>query len=794
MVRKSIFANLEKGSVKQRVENDNDVFELSWLSIRGDSSRHGEQDEVDLSCLYHFMADKTQPKLPERVSATHSVARQIRKQIRDKRSENTFYEGFYVFRRYIQHCDANGIDPFSSEGYLAYAGDKGHLRQKVALYESCPVFLAELDDGAELGHSEVTAGHKAMRVRTFLRMGIKFDESLPDKHEPFSQNERKLTIPYSTEDTDRILKVLLRAFDGLYELISSVGDISLIPTSTVINLGDGMGEVTLNSEANALKQHPLNVCMSIGYALFSYYTALNRTVILNAAHPIEFEKRIIGDKTLRSVTLSLWKSRAGRFVEGVLTNEVPVQDISENEFDVAIEKKTGVELVKKLIRLAEICGCANQRDPLFFHLGEGGNVRGFDTSYVSDLPLLFDMRLIDTTPVNKVFLEGFRAAITGQNLHVSAQSDGDSRRLSKKLTRVGTYKAHKEAVSCAMAILSSYNNPEAFFGATLPLRPETENSEGMIEWGFTKSGSGERGCFYLPKELSGFVTELMSWAECVQDEGEVLLLPIPQRQGGYRKDFEWLSPERLPSLHTTIRLLNIPSGKFYIDLNTKRFRALTATIEYDDSDFGYSASVVLDNDISTYEKHYLGGDQEENQLIMAQSLEVASQLFKGKSKAEAIQATKESLKRDVLAFDEYKRSRLHINQNGFACSGAPDIDRSIEPEFHRSAKRQADKLGVPDAPNMPCYQYDQCCHCKSAKMVDDVNQVYKLLSFISVLEDRADLRPDDGDSLTQKAAYLRLLIDENISSDVALEAERKLMFEGEHPLVRSMQVAQLFVG
>ncbi|MDP2556856.1 hypothetical protein Q8W15_17275 [Photobacterium damselae subsp. piscicida] len=71
--------------------------------------------------------------------------------------------------------------------------------------------------------------------------------------------------------------------------------------------------------------------------------------------------------------------------------------------------------------------------------------------------------------------------------------------------------------------------------------------------------------------------------------------------------------------------------------------------------------------------------------------------------------------------------------------------------------------------------------------------MYKMLSFIRLLEDRADLRPDDAESLLEKAAYMRLLIDANISDKTASEAEKMLFNQGIHPLVKTMEIAQLIV-
>ncbi|MDP2559514.1 hypothetical protein Q8W15_24165 [Photobacterium damselae subsp. piscicida] len=517
------------------------------------------------------------------------------------------------------------------------------------------------------------------------------------------------------------------------------------------------------------------------------------------------------EKVVKTVSLSLWKARAGRFVESMLTDDNTLFDVNENEFDVAIEKKNGVELAEKLRSLATMYASTEKGAPLFWSCDASGKPVKFKTDVVTRIVERLDIRCRDTTPVNHVLAESIKQALEWKFYSVRLVSDDvGGQFLSKKLIhesdfRLGTeskvskkgkgvHRRHKQIVLCMSAILAAYNSPEDFYGARYPLVAIKDTDNKFLIVFFTHLNHTESS-FRIPVEQEGLLREVESWAmsqNLVENPNNYL---FPHLDLAGHKSWRWDSKYLLPSLRTILQPLGIGSGQFYLDITTRRFRALTAKFSYTDDDLGYEGSLVLDNDIATFDCSYANGDPEENQMMLSEALEIAARIFKGETIEEAKKAVLASLKKETLTFDEFKLSGLHINQNGTACNGKPDIDtkNTKETDHHRSAARRAEKLGVGDADKIPCFQEDQCAFCKSAKMVDDVNQVYKMLSFIRLLEDRADLRPDDAESLLEKAAYMRLLIDANISDKTASEAEKMLFNQGIHPLVKTMEIAQLIV-
>ncbi|MFA0440186.1 hypothetical protein AB4560_09700 [Vibrio sp. 10N.222.51.C12] len=767
------------GAVKREAK-PREAFDLSWLKLNYQGSN------VDLSRLYFHSANLDLPKIEGRAQYVNKIAKAIQDKVNLARSENTYAMAVINFFRYTKYCDANGFNPFSKEGYLSYVGGDGELRRKIKINEDRPPFLMQGEHGDELGLSEGTCEDHCHDIRTILKLAEVHQPTWERAFENFSNKEAKLTIPYNSDETELSIKLLLRAFDALYEALSThykKSPSNSLPKTIEVELGGGLGKLILPELG--ITTSPFNVCMAAGYALFAYYTGLNRDVALNAAHPIQFEKRKLKDKTISQISLSLWKARAGKFVKSELTDDMPVFDFSDNEFDVEIEKKTGVSLVRKLVKLAEMFGSTTERSPLLFSLDANGKVTKFNQLSVLRLPSVLGLKALNTERLSPIFADGLAMALKNKFYHVTSDSQEDgSQRLSKRVVPLG-HSAQRNVVSCASLLLTGYNAPQAFYGACIPL--EVSEDGEYHRYQFT-SYTGIQGEFVLPKTFRGVLKSLELWAAAVPDNNEGFLLPFPTRKGIHT--FVWTTPERLPSMHTVLRALAIPHGEYYLDINTRRFRALMALEAYSDDDLGEEGSILLDNELNTFQQSYADGNPEENQLIFYESLEIASRIFKGATKEEAIAAIKKLLKRETLTFDEVKKRRIHINQNGIACNGIPDIDKTMGEDHHRGATKTAEKLGIDPKGGMPCYQLDQCSRCKSAKMVDDANQVYKLLSFIEMMESRIDLRPED-ESLMDTATYLRIMIDENISDEVLAEANKTLYLNGLHPLVEKMQAAQI---
>ncbi len=87
-------------------------------------------------------------------------------------------------------------------------------------------------------------------------------------------------------------------------------------------------------------------------------------------------------------------------------------------------------------------------------------------------------------------------------------------------------------------------------------------------------------------------------------------------------------------------------------------------------------------------------------------------------------------------------------------------------------------LGV----DLPCAEFDMCHKCQSAKAVDEVDAIYKLISYIDVLKEGLDMFPDSKGEALEKIEQFEFTLD-GASDDVFDEAMSKFNTQGRHPRV-----------
>jgi hypothetical protein len=83
---------------------------------------------------------------------------------------------------------------------------------------------------------------------------------------------------------------------------------------------------------------------------------------------------------------------------------------------------------------------------------------------------------------------------------------------------------------------------------------------------------------------------------------------------------------------------------------------------------------------------------------------------------------------------------------------------------------------------LPCTEYDMCYKCKSAKAVDEVQAVYKLISFIDTLKEVLDQLPDAKEEVFEKIDVYENTLD-GASANVYEESMALFDKNGRHPRV-----------
>lgn len=127
----------------------------------------------------------------------------------------------------------------------------------------------------------------------------------------------------------------------------------------------------------------------------------------------------------------------------------------------------------------------------------------------------------------------------------------------------------------------------------------------------------------------------------------------------------------------------------------------------------------------------------------------------------------------MLAYDEYLKRKHPTNPNGIACNGRQQVLDG------KNSQRETNKImGVA----LPCSEYDMCYKCKSAKAVDELQAIYKLISFIDVLKEAHNCLPNAKYEVIDKIEAFECTLD-GASPKVYQEAMTLFERNGRHPRI-----------
>ncbi|MEZ8308438.1 hypothetical protein AB6C66_21855 [Vibrio splendidus] len=120
-----------------------------------------------------------------------------------------------------------------------------------------------------------------------------------------------------------------------------------------------------------------------------------------------------------------------------------------------------------------------------------------------------------------------------------------------------------------------------------------------------------------------------------------------------------------------------------------------------------------------------------------------------------------------------EEEKAKTNPNGIHCNGQQSIT-----EGKSTQRETSNKMGL----ELPCTEYDMCYKCQSAKAVDDIQPIYKLISFIHVLKEALNQYPIAKEEVHKKIAAFEFILDE-ASNDVYDGAMALFNKNGCHPRV-----------
>lgn len=715
-----------------------------------------------------------------RKSYVYKIAKAFKYKSEFGKRLDTLYRNYRAFTHYLRFCDDKKIDPFSKSGFMAYCGQGGELHREIALNNKPLPFTYLYENGAEIGYTAATAANLINGIKHCLIDAEVFDTQW-EREIPKISADLNPTKPYSQKTLGTVLRRLQFLFYSIStQLISSKANGEQLDTvnAVVDELDDGSVwglELKNAPPATGDVNHysPFNIAMNVGYYLFSHYSSFNMTSIINVCHPIEqFSDKTL-DRTTRYTRIRASKFRANKVVQAEFSSE------SEDFINLEIDKRDGLTFINTLSQLSALYISEHDKKnkPLFYHLNVKGQPVRFsltDKAKVTQsiLSVYHDDRAVHSGYLVERFYEVLeQSAITEvfirKNVVVKQQ---------RKLTPKGM---KRWSIAMAYAALRSMTDV-TLKGIYMPLNYSNVNDRGFITVSYVYD-NGQSGFFEVDGRYEPFLKRLEAYSSYYNPvvrskyHPNQKLTPFLFPVGHKYQAYQWDGVEL--DIYHYLNKVGIFSGDYFVSLSSQRFRATAANNNFNPDDEGLSVATSLtQNTLQTLREHYINGHPTQNQVIASQAIEVLEEYCATGNLEDAKDKVRRSRRIEVLEYEAWKQLRQPTNMSGFLCGGTPSGRAETE---HRASQRLATNLFDGDV-KIPCYQYDHCIECSSARLVNDVQSAYKLLSFVELLEESSLSMPERQGELNERANKLLLLAEDNLSANVLDAAEQKLHVEGRY--------------
>lgn len=753
----------------KHLRNNQNVVPLNF-EIPYKQAISNQVQQFDVSHLLHLGGSKENEKISSRAVFIRSFCKKANQYVSNGNSAKSVSAIYVNLRAYLVFCDAINVNPFTENGYLKLAGDDGELRHRIKMFTPSKR-LWEYNHGDELGFKESTASGRLSTLHTALEWcGLPISD--------WARNHRRFageTTPfkgYSDEEEKLLVTRLETLFFTLApQLIAAKESYTPLPETLPLIIRLGLHEETVHIPTSLESRQGVrsksgttvntgsafNLTMGAAYHLMCFFTSLNDSNIRNIAHPIHVhtEER---DKSLQVVKVSSYKPRANSEVDALLVGEL---------FDV--NKRDGVKFITLLERLSKLYGSGEDGSELIFTLNnhsevnDSFNLKELNKQLVNQLHLLSPYRA-GSLPW---FKELFYAHRNQQYIT-----------LKKIVNHLGRNVVHKEvqATTKSMAVAGANNSAYCILscytdlplkGILLPLTYSEKDSDGNVTVSFYYR-NGEHGCFKVPASDLALIQAIEQYATEKADKQpkkyERLLLTKTSQN--VPSGWEGISPISA----TLIRTWSVETNHYYLSLQSSRWREMNSNQAYAEGGIQTIQS-LLQNKQETIERSYINGLPSLNKVILSQGIEVIENLFDNNLE-QAKDAVAKRRGIPMLTCEEGEKKRK-TNPNGIACNGKQVIidDKNTQRETNYA-------LGV----DLPCAEFDICHKCQSAKAVDEVDAIYKLISYIDVLKEGLDMFPDSKGEALEKIEQFEFTLD-GASDDVFDKAMNKFNTQGRHPRV-----------
>lgn len=711
---------------------------------------------VDLQRLTHHLCAPSNPKKDRQ----HHIARYayaFKQELKRKAAHATLYSSFLKFKQYLVWCDQHYHYPFSESAWKQY---HEHLWQLTLTgTKDEPVWL--LAHGETTGIKESSAriffstveqalswcGENAFQWGKQLRQ-IRLNK--PKSHEAYSEKELPVILNRLSSYFFQLSLPLLR--DNPPEKISV--EINQIPFDVPVishNIKGRAKDAVLSTET------AFNQAMACGYYLLSYFTAFNTSQLTDLCHPIEWQE----NKTGEYYKLTAFKRRANKDVLSLVGGEMHKKSLQFIETLIALSLKyAGEESGNKLLYWLERDGHQRNFSSLVLpHIGLSNRLLLLSDRASMCIPYLMDIhaRFMATSPKSYVEFDEVKVV----------------NRIVVKRKKIVRRFYNRRVITLSFALLQAIIeiHPKNRLkninlrSIVLPLTITPEGADLKVDFLYEND---DQGTFHIYAQYRLFLNSVEKYAITRQEKQALVahyLLPL----GTERNATQW---QGLAPNMKHLSDYGIHTGQFFVNLTASRFRETAAKLARRKANRAdLHVSQILNNQYRTVLKHYSEGNRYDNQLIMSQGLAVIERMSRGSSLDQSKLEVATELSIPVIKFDELIGNQASLNGVGVGCFQQPPEDGQTD---------------------QACFDYESCLKCQYAKLINDVEPLYRLLSFLECMEESWLYYPERfSRNLGKTIELYRKIISSALSPEVIRQAQLKLDTEGRHMLWDNLELSSL---
>jgi hypothetical protein len=803
------------GKMKHRAVASENVVRLPSMTLIVKNGR--KRSTIDFTTLKHLNKDISKPKpILNRDKDINKLALYFHG-LNDKGIFGRSRSAYDQLTPLLTASDDAGVYPFSKQGVVALSR---HLWMNVQAYSSLKQAW-EYADGELLGYKETMAssvmntnlklisdalGHKNPR-RWLSKEKAFSSQGGRESYEAYDEKElmtlvRRLTL-YFTQLATQLIE-FKRTGDIEQQIKVSVDGVDwLVPVTAEVSYKGGLASEKL-AESAVLTSLAFNQAMSSAFYILSYFTAFNTSSSLDVRRPLTVTK----SKTEEWYQLDAFKGRSHSNIEALLGGRA---------------HKKALTFIQLLVSLSEA-----------YNPGEHGLLLYTITRANTPTPLL-DSNLttakipevLDLTVSKKNQCIDHLCRVYAKliNSYQSKDYSYSVYRIRNNRVLIQTEQS-KSAIAnristLAFAILDAINLESInLSGIVLPVGIEEQGETVKLSFRYV---NGELGSMTIPlkymwvveKQLEFAISRIRLLVESTRLDyarvplglqyfnsplagyNPMYLIPFGTAKSGF-KQWNGLSP----SLSPTLNDFGVRVGNYRLDLNASRLRETNGTVvRTRKGSTVNNVATILQNMTDTVLQHYGEDNKHQNLIIMSHGIHVVEEIITDKSNQSGItkeslerakQLVREKLNQPVLAYDQYLNLGRQQNGIGMHCSSPYDPDKT------RKAKREADKANLLNKGEvLACHEYLDCVGCPHSKLIDDVDALYRLLSFINLLEEFRIYHLTEEHyqrNFGAAATFLQELVTAKLPKITINKAQMKLDRQGRHIAWNDIALVQQFLN